>query len=199
MIVSIIADPHNPALYTNRAMARLKLQYWSSVVTDCLSCLDLAPENMKAHYYLSQAQLEIRDFDAALTNALMAHALCVTTKDRSLAAVTTLVLRCKKERWDDLERRRLRETRELERGMLDVLVREREEMLRDVGDEGERREVEEEAEAKMARLRDVFERARADDEKKRDVPEWAIDDISFGIMVDPVMVSNPISPSYIPC
>jgi STIP1 family protein 1 len=37
-------------------------------------------------------------------------------------------------------------------------------------------------------LRDVFERARAESDKRREVPEWAIDDISFGIMVDPVVV-----------
>ena len=171
-------------------MARLKLQYWSSVITDCLSCLELAPENMKAHYYLSQAQLEIHDFEAALSNALQAHALCVTTNDKSLAAVTTLVLRCKHERWEDLEKKRLRETRDLERSMVEVLERERDEMLKDAIDEAERREIEEEAEAKIMRLREVFEKSRADDEKKREVPEWAIDDISFGIMVDPVVVSS---------
>ncbi|KAM5347909.1 hypothetical protein ACJ41O_007733 [Fusarium nematophilum] len=187
---AIIADPKNPALYTNRAMARLKLGYWDSVVTDCDACLTLAPENMKARYYLAQAQVALRDYDAALESALRAHALCAASNDRSLAAVTALVLRCKKERWDDREKKRARETRDLEREVLDMLGRDGNGALMEAEDELERREIEEETEAKMARMRDIFERARTESEKRREVPEWAIDDISFGIMVDPVITKT---------
>jgi len=35
----------------------------------------------------------------------------------------------------------------------------------------------------------VFERARPKAERRRQVPDWAIDDISFCVMVDPVIVS----------
>jgi hypothetical protein len=38
-------------------------------------------------------------------------------------------------------------------------------------------------------MRDVFEKARPKEEKRRQVPDWAIDDISFCVMVDPVIVS----------
>ncbi|KAF5012898.1 hypothetical protein FDECE_1072 [Fusarium decemcellulare] len=186
---SIIADPKNPALYTNRAMARLKLNYWDSVITDCDACLQLAPDNMKAHYYLAQAQLNLRDFDAALSSALRAHALCAASNDRSLAAVTALVLRCKKDRWDDRERKRVRETKDLEREVLEMLAREKDAALEETDDGMERQEIEEESESKIERMKEIFERARADAEKRREVPDWAIDDISFGIMVDPVVVS----------
>jgi STIP1 family protein 1 len=186
---SIIAEPKNPALYTNRAMARLKLGYWESVIADCTACLALSPANMKAHFYLGQAQLAIKDFDAALTNVLRAHELCVAAGDKSLAAVTTVVLRCKKERWDDRERRRAREALDLERELLDLLAADRATMLADApaDDPIERQTIEEDSDNKAARLRDVFERARAESDKRREVPEWAIDDISFGIMVDPVV------------
>jgi STIP1 family protein 1 len=189
---AIIAEPKNPALYTNRAMARLKLGYWESVIADCHACLALSPNNMKALFYLGQAQLAIKDYDAALANVLRAHELCVAGHDKSLAAVTTVVLNCKKERWEDRERRRAREAQDLEREVLGLLARDRDEALAAVtdGDAIEKRTIEEDAEAKIERMRDVFERSRAQSEKRREVPEWAIDDISFGIMVDPVMTKT---------
>ncbi|KAF4451791.1 STIP1 likey and U-box containing protein 1 [Fusarium austroafricanum] len=183
---AIIADPKNPALYTNRAMARLKLNYWDSVITDCEACLQLTPDNMKARYYLAQAQLALRDYDASLANALHAHKLCTATLDRSLGAVTSLVLRCKKERWDDREKRRVREAKDLEREVLGLLTKDKEATLAETDDGMERQEIEEETEAKIERMKEIFEKARAEGEKKREVPDWAIDDISFGFMVDPV-------------
>nr|RBR00187.1 hypothetical protein FVER53263_06280 [Fusarium verticillioides] len=188
---AIIADPKNPLLYTNRAMARLKLELWDSVVADCEACVQLAPNNMKARYYLAQAQIALRDYDAAVKSALHAHKLCVETGDRSLAAVTDLVLRCKKERWDDLEKKRVRESRDLEREILELLAKDKEAMLAETDDDAMvRQEIEEESAAKIQRMREIFERARADGEKKREVPDWAIDDISFGFMVDPVMTKT---------
>ncbi|QPC63910.1 hypothetical protein HYE67_006141 [Fusarium culmorum] len=187
---SIIADARNPALYTNRAMARLKLNYWDSVVTDCEACLQLTPDNMKARYYLAEAQLALRDYDASLESALHAHKLCAATNDRSLAAVTSLVLRCKKERWDDREKKRMRQAKDLEREVLDMLTREKEAALAETEDGMEKQEIEEETQAKIERMENIFEIAREDAEKKREIPDWAIDDISFGFMIDPVVTKT---------
>lgn len=187
---AIIVDPKNPALYTNRAMARLKLGHWESVISDCQTCLGLAPQNMKAHYYLAQAQLSIGDFDSALNNALAAHKICAAANDKSLGAITNIVLRCKKDRWDDREKKRLRQERELEEDMLELLVRDRDDMLKAESDETERRIIEDEADEKMKALSRVFETAREKSLKRREVPDWAIDDISFAIMVDPVVTKT---------
>lgn len=187
---AIIADAKNPALYTNRAMARLKLGHWESVIADCTTCLSLSPQNMKAHYYLAQAQLSIRDFDSALENALAAHKLCAATNDKSLGAVTAMVLKCKKDLWGDREKKRLRLEREVEERMLDLLRRDRDEMLMAEESEIERRMIEEEANEKIATLSSVFEASRSQNQKKREVPDWAIDDISFDIMVDPVITKT---------
>ena len=173
-------------------MARLKLQVWDGVIQDCQDCLSLTPNNMKGHFYLSQAQLGIADYDAALESALKAHSLCVSTDDvKSLPAVTNIVLQVKKARWEDKEKRRVREAKDLEREVLEMLGRERDEMLMSCEDEVERNVITEESEQKISRMADIFERARAASEKRREVPDWAIDDISFGIMVDPVVVSTP--------
>lgn len=102
------------------------------------------------------------------------------------------MLRCKKERWEKLEKQRAREDKDLENELLALLDKDKEENLKMVadGDEMERQVVSEEAEQKAKRLRDIFDRARPKADQKREVPDWAIDDITFTIMVDPVMVSS---------
>lgn len=177
-------------------MARLKLEIWDSVVSDCESCLGLTPDNLKAHYYLSQAQLALKDFDSALTNAYKAHHLCVQAGDKSLAAITAQVLRAKKERWDWMEKRRTREAHHLETEVVDLMEKEREQAVADAMDDGEKREIQAEWEQKIELLKKTFEKSRAADEKRREVPDWAIDDISFGIMVDPVLVSCAPAPPF---
>jgi STIP1 family protein 1 len=173
-------------------MARLKMAQWDSAIADCAECLRLAPDSMKAHYSLSQAHLALHAYDDALQHALRAHALCVKAADKSLGTITAHVLRCKKERWDDVEKRRIRETADLELEVLELLGREREQAVRETADqdEGSRREVEDEWKVKLERVRDVFEKARPKEEQRRKVPDWAVDDISFGFMVDPVIVSE---------
>lgn len=199
----LISDPNNPALYTNRAMARLKLGQWDNAVADCTACLRLAPDSIKAHYSLSQAHLALRAYDDALQHARIAHALCAKAADKSLGTLTAHVLRCKKEAWDAAERRRLRENADLEAEVIGLLERERDAAVREAvgqqleeggdssgGSEEARKEVAAEWDAKIARMREVFERARPPGEKRRTVPDWAIDDISFCVMVDPVIVSG---------
>lgn len=173
-------------------MARLKLAYWDSVITDCEAVLDLpsGATNIKAHYYLSQAQLALGSPAAALPHALKAHALCAASHDKSLAAVTAVVLRCKKEKWEQEDRLRVREEQALEREMVDLLKREVDAEVAAEQDEMEKSALREEGVAKIARLETMFERARTKAEQRREVPDWLIDDISFGVMVDPVIVSE---------
>ncbi|KAL2193629.1 hypothetical protein P885DRAFT_63825 [Corynascus similis CBS 632.67] len=204
---ALILDPNNPALYTNRAMARLKLNQWDSAVADCTACLRLAPDNVKAHYSLSQAHLALRAYDDALHHARAAHALCAkAADDKSLGTLTAHVLRCKKEAWDAAERRRARENTDLEAEVLALLEREKEAAVREVSgtaaaaeggggaaaaaDAEASKEVAAEWDAKIERMRDVFEKARPAGEKRRTVPDWAIDDISFCVMVDPVITKS---------
>lgn len=187
---AIIADPSNPALYTNRSMARLKLDMWDSVTSDCKACLELAPNNMKGHYYLAQAELALKAYDDAVNHAKRAHEICIENNDKSISAVTALVLRCKKERWEDRERRRIREGVQLETQVLSLMEAERDRELKDSKDESERKEIFGDWEAKLGQLRETFERARNESEKRREVPDWVIDDITFGIMVDPVITKT---------
>jgi len=171
-------------------MARLKLKLWDSVISDCRTCLDLSPDNMKAYYYLSQAELALNDFNQALEDAYEAHRICVSTGDKSLQSVTTQVLRCKKERWEDAERRRAREGGHLELIVRELMKREREAAMKEAEDERDRQEISDEWDQKLGLLSNIFEKARSASDKKRTVPDWVVDDISFSIMTDPVIVSS---------
>ncbi|KAL2760135.1 hypothetical protein ACRALDRAFT_1067238 [Sodiomyces alcalophilus JCM 7366] len=185
---SIIANPKNAFFYTNRAMARLKLQLWDAVVSDCHEALALTPNNMKAEFYLSQALLPLRDHEGAVKAAMRAHRLCVESSERaSLSAITAQVLRCKKERWEYKEKTRRREAQYLEEETVELLSREKSKAVEEAEGESEKQELASEWDAKIKELRNVFEKSRSKDDQKREVPEWAIDDISFGIMVDPVI------------
>ncbi|KAI1113860.1 U-box domain-containing protein [Nemania sp. NC0429] len=187
---AIIADDTNPSLYTNRAMSRIKLALYESASSDCYTCLKLSGPNMKAHFILSQCLLSLQDVDGALENALLAYRLGSETADKSLAHLTSQVLRCKKERWDKREKQRLREGQELEEQLVSLIKREEWDLLTIANTELERAVVQEESEKRIGILRATFEAARSASEKKREVPDWVIDDISFGIMIDPVMTKT---------
>ncbi|KAK4174885.1 putative CHIP protein [Triangularia setosa] len=191
---ALILDPSNPLLYTNRAMSRLRLSLWDSVITDCEACLRLSPDNLKAHYYLSQAHLALRAYPDALDHAYRAHKLSVASQDKSLSNITAQVLKCKKEKWDYEEKRRRRETSGLEQEVLSLLNKEKDQVLQQFeqmsDDSGEREELRKEFDDKIGRVREVFEKAREKEERRREVPEWAVDDITFGFMVDPVITKT---------
>lgn len=173
-------------------MARVKLQRWEDAIADCQACLALSPNNMKALFQMALAQLELRDFDVALDNATRAYVIAADIEDKSLSSFTQLVLRCKKERWDDRERARLRQASELEAEVMALLARERDQALADCGDDGdgERADVQAEWDARLATMRSTFQLARGEQGRRRKVPDWAIDDITFGIMVDPVVTKT---------
>ena len=105
------------------------------------------------------------------------------------------MLKCKKERWDDLEKRRRREGSELETDIVLLMEQERDDAIASCTGESEatRQEIAAEWENKIAQTRRVFEMARSAEDRRRNVPDWAIDDISFGIMIDPVIVGIPYS------
>ena len=52
---AIQKESRNPQLFTNRAMARLKLGLWQDVIDDCLKSIEILRDpNMKAFYYLGE-------------------------------------------------------------------------------------------------------------------------------------------------
>jgi STIP1 family protein 1 len=169
---------------------------WQGVIEDSQAAIALMPHNLKGYYYLAQAEIAISDSASALLHAKEAHRICVAAGQKeagSLTNITELVLKCKKVDWERREKIRIREKGSLINEMEDLLRAEGERISRETELEGEgRRELEQEYERKIELLRTTFEVARMNEEeelKRRVVPDWAIDGISFAIMVDPVVVS----------
>lgn len=177
-------DPTNPLLYTNRTLTLLRLHTTDSykrVIDDARTSIRLLPENMKAYYHLAQAQIALHKTTEALESSKKAHKYCVEEIHKggkggsSIEPITELVLRCKKEWWEEREEARLR-GRE---GLLGEVV----DAVRKAGDWNE---------GKVEEIRQVFERAGLVDKemRRRKVPDWCVDDITFAVMLDPVVTKT---------
>lgn len=206
---SITYDPTNPLLHTNLAMALLKLSQWARVITASTASIALLPENMKAYYYLAQAQIALHDSADAVKNARRAHALCVKEIEgggkggASLGVISQLVMRCLKEDWERREEARLRGLEGTLKGVVGALERERDGKIAGLGSgdvdvEGEVSEegIREEYEGLIAEVTATFEAAGKVERKK--VPDWDIDAIQFGVMLDPVVVYPPFIAPHLP-
>ena len=201
---AIQKNSKNPLLFTNRANARLKLEKWQDVIDDCLRSIELMKENMKAYFYLAQAQIAINHPNEALSSALMAYELCTKSAQQTsnAATISALVLRCKKAKWDIRERDRIRRRKdllaELEASLELVFKKETEDVEARVeaGEIGrvEGAEEKEERHAEWTKKRDDLRTAFAvsdpDNMGKREVPDYLIDGITFEIMHDPVVTKN---------
>lgn len=201
---AIIYDPINPTLYTNRSLALLKLSNFISVIDDSLHAISLSPPsaiNMKAHFQLAQAQIALHHAQPALESVKIAHKLCVDEVvsggkgASSIGPITELVLRCKKERWEEREDERLRARPGLLNEVVRGLERDREayiSVLRSEGKLDDVKEVEARYEAKIEAVRRTFELAGSvgDEGRRRKVPDWCLDDITFSVMLDPVVTKT---------
>jgi len=154
---------------------------------------------MKAHFQLAQAQIALHDPAPALESAKLAHKLCVDEVitggkgGSSIGPITELVLRCKKEAWEVRETERERKRGGLLGEVLEGLRRDEEAyvgVLRQEGKEYEVEGVRKSFEGKREEVRRVFEGLGAVGSvaRRRKVPDWCLDDITFSVMLDPVVV-----------
>jgi STIP1 family protein 1 len=65
---AIQKNSSNPLLFTNRAMARNKLEKWEDVIDDCIRSIELLPDNMKAFHLLC----------TSLTTHMCMYLVCVS-------------------------------------------------------------------------------------------------------------------------
>lgn len=137
-----------------------------------------------------------------MVSAKKAHKYCVQEVESggkgggSLGVITELVLRCLKEDWERREEERLAGRKGLLSEIVGTLERERDGRIMrfresDPGNEGVVEAIRGEYEGKIEELRATFELAGKGDPEsgRRKVPDWAVDDITFSVMVDPVTVS----------
>jgi STIP1 family protein 1 len=201
---AITKNSKNPLLFTNRANARLKLEKWEGVIDDCLRSVELMKENMKAYFYLAQAQIAINHPNEALSSALRAYELCTTSSQQTsnAATISALVLRCKKAKWDIRERERIRRRKDLLadlEGTLETQYKKEAQEIEariETGELGrvegqeEKSEQQREWEKKRDDLRTAFALSDPENLGKREVPDYLVDGITFEIMHDPVVTKN---------
>lgn len=196
---AIQKDSTNAKFFTNRAMARLKLEAWDNCIDDCLKSIDLENDNMKGYYYLAQAQLAMHHPNEAYHSALTAYEICIKTSNSSAGSVSSLVLQAKKEKWEAKEKDRIRRhselLTELEDGLGHVAAYEKHsitarikngEISQSDGEE-EMKEVEDSTRRKIEELQNIFAISDPKHLQRREVPDYLIDGISFAIMHDPVV------------
>lgn len=184
-------------------MALLKLHSWPEVITDSLHAISLLEhrDTMKAHFQLAQAQIALGRESEALKNAKIAHSLCVEEihvggkGGSSIGPITELVLKCKKEDWERRETERLTLRNGLLYELEDALREKKSNELQRLHEKGVPdsegiAKVEKKYEAKLGELRSTFEIANmmGDEDKRRKVPDWCVDDIMFSVMLDPIVV-----------
>jgi STIP1 family protein 1 len=189
---SISLDPTNSVLYTNHSKALLKLARYSEAVASSEAALDITPHNMKAWYNIAQARHAMKEYEKALHSVGKAREECVREGGKmvSLPHILELGLKCRKEWWEEKERRRTRERPGLLGEVLGLM--EREERARVEGKEpDEVQKVSGEWAGKKEELERVFRlvETMGKEGRRREMPDWAVDGITFNVMTDPVVVS----------
>ncbi|KAF2489068.1 U-box-domain-containing protein [Lophium mytilinum] len=201
---AVTKNSKNPLLYTNRANARMKLERWQDVIDDCLRSIELLQENMKAYFYLAQAQLAIHHPNEAFTSALRAYELCVTSEKQTSNAflISTLVLKCKKLKWENREKDRIARRGDLIAEVEGKLEADRKFHLSEIDGyvsdatmgkieaEEERERINETYGKKIDDLRTAFAISDPEHMVKREVPDYLVDPITFELMHDPVVTKN---------
>jgi STIP1 family protein 1 len=161
-------------------------------------------ERHPAHPPAAQAQLSINHPNEALSSALMAYELCTTSAQQTSNAATicALVLKCKKAKWDIRERERIRRRHDLLSNLEHLLETEFKkdtdeiEARIETGDvsrsDGQEEKVERKADFEKKRddLRTAFAISDPEHHQKREVPDHLLDQISFEVMVDPVVTKH---------
>ena len=156
-------------------MARIRLEAWDPSVDDCIKAIEIDSGNMKAYFYLAQAQLGLKHPNEALASALTAYDKCLETHDRSTSAASNLVLTAKKEKWAAKEKERLRHRNQMLGELEDSLVMNKKREIFELETENlspkafaeERDEIERTSKEKVDELRSIFAIADPQNVQKR--------------------------------
>ncbi|KAF8535994.1 hypothetical protein BDD12DRAFT_852937 [Trichophaea hybrida] len=193
--------PTNAAYFTNRALTRVRMEQWDAVVTDCEKAIELLPTSLKAYTYLGSALLHLNRPAESFTASQKAYQLAISQRSPSIPQIAASCLEAKKARWEVSETARIARESSLLRETQETILREAKakgDKLRSTGmyggfgiaGEEAAKEMEEEGRRRCRELEDVFGKAEAETLRRRVVPEWLVDNITFGVMWDPVVTKH---------
>lgn len=130
---------------------------------------------MKAHTYLGQALLQLRRPRESYQASKKAYELAIEQRSPSLETIAQTAIKARHAMWEQKEEARVKGEQDLLAKML-ALISEN----TDPYEAGEVRK----------KVQEVFGKAEAERWRKREVPDYLVDAISFNIMWDPVVTKN---------
>ncbi|XP_077288834.1 STIP1 homology and U-box containing protein 1 [Arctopsyche grandis] len=198
---AIIKNPSVAIYFTNRALCYLKMKKWDSSCQDCRRALDIDANQVKGHFFLGQALLELELYDESIKHLHRAVDLAKEQKLNFGDDITAQLRIARKKRWTVQEEKRIAQEIELQ-AYLNKLINEDTEkkvaILRcdnNINEEELQKklqEVEEQSNNYMSELNNLF--AKIDDRRrKRDVPDFLCGKISFEILSEPVITPSGIT------
>ena len=110
-----IKDPNQVSYYTNRANCYLKLENYTFAIQDSRKALELDPNWLKAHYFLSQSLMALQHYSEAVQ--VLKKAIHLSTSSSSSSHFTkelTLLFRmAKRQQWNVMNASRVEKESEL--------------------------------------------------------------------------------------
>ncbi|KAJ5150041.1 hypothetical protein N7448_001619 [Penicillium atrosanguineum] len=200
---AIQKNPNDATFFTNRALTRMKLSKWSEVEHDARAAINIYglknPTSLKSSWYLAQALIGLQRPQEAYEVAIDAYQASLAAKSAQTENLSNIVLRAKQQLWAARESARLREMDETLKSVELLIEADLERSIKDLQGQLERGEIgqigfgedekaiREDAEKKVADLREMYRIASKGEIAERVVPDWLIDGITFEIIHDPVV------------
>ncbi|KAJ1537660.1 hypothetical protein HK405_014445, partial [Cladochytrium tenue] len=194
--VAIIKNPTNPVYYTNRALTFLRLRQFERCISDCEKAIEIDARNVKGHYLLGQALVELGPsrLNEAIAALKKAYSVAIEQKIGYADEIASAIRKGRARRWELEDRKRREEESDLYRYLVGLVERDRRrqlEQLVDPSDE-DRSQVQELQDQRVAQITDLFGRAEQNG-KKREIPDVFLGKISFELMTDPVITPSGIT------
>ncbi|GCB18745.1 STIP1 homology and U box-containing protein 1 [Aspergillus awamori] len=203
---AILKNPKEPTFFSNRALTRIRLENWAGVEHDARAAIDLygakSPTSLKSSWYLAQALLGLQRPQEAYDVAIEGYKASLAAKNIQTENLSRTVLRAKQAIWAAKETARIRELdetlasveglieAEMERGLTELKGRLEKGEIGEIGFREDEREIREDAERKVQRVREAFAIASEGKVVERVVPDYLVDGITFEIMHDPVITPS---------
>ncbi|KAG0205624.1 STIP1 y and U box-containing protein 1 [Mortierella sp. GBA30] len=118
---AIVKNPKVATYYCNRANCYLKLERYSSVVSDCERVVELDPKSVKGYYFMGKAQLELGQPSEAYSFLKRSYELALEQRSSFTKEIVMIISEAKKQKWIEEERRRLAQVSETYRYLSDLI------------------------------------------------------------------------------
>ncbi|KAF9542554.1 STIP1 y and U box-containing protein 1 [Mortierella hygrophila] len=109
---AIVKDPKVAVYYQNRANCYLKLEKYTSVVSDCERVVELDKKSVKGYYFMGKAHLELGQPSEAYSLLKKSYELALEQRSAFTKDIVAIIAEAKKQRWIEQERRRISQVSE---------------------------------------------------------------------------------------